>query len=87
MISSRIGPGTGAVFTAIRDQILFPQSKLAGLVNPLAARLGPDLVLPGAVATNDLVLLDQDLVARATWIGGQRVDSPDARSAKSDSLD
>jgi N-acetylglucosamine-6-phosphate deacetylase len=33
-------------------------------------------IAPGMRA--DLVLLDDGMIARATWIGGQRVDSPDA---------
>ena len=45
-----------------------------------AAFLGLDdrgAIAPGMRA--DLVLLDENLVARATWIGGQRVDSLDVR--------
>jgi hypothetical protein len=60
MVRNRIGPGAGAVLTAIRGHFPFPRSLLKGLVDPLAARLGPDLVLPKAVAPHDLVLLDQN---------------------------
>lgn len=65
MLQSRIGPGTDAVFTAIRGHIPLPQSLLGDLVDPLAARLGPDLVLPKALAAHDLVLLDQNPLVRA----------------------
>jgi hypothetical protein len=65
VIRDRIGPGTNAVFTVIRGHIPLPESLLIGLVDPLAARLAPDLVLPRALAAHDLVLLDQNPVARS----------------------
>ena len=42
---------------------------LENLIEPLTARLAPDLVLPGALAANDLVLLDQNPVVRAAPTG------------------
>ena len=60
IIRNRIGPGSEAIFTAIRGHFPFPESLLRGIVDPLAARLGPDLVLPKALAAHDLVLLDQN---------------------------
>lgn len=60
IIRNRIGPGSEAVFTVIRGHFPLPESLLKGLVDPLAARLGPDLVLPKALAAHDLVLLDQN---------------------------
>jgi transcriptional regulator with XRE-family HTH domain len=65
MIHNRIGPGTDAVFTELRGHIPLPRWLLRDLVDPLAARLGPDLVLPKALAAHDLVLLDQNPQARA----------------------
>jgi hypothetical protein len=65
MLQSRIGPGNDAVFTAIRGHIPLPESLLRDLIDPLAARLGPDLVLPKALAAHDLVLLDQNPLIRA----------------------
>jgi hypothetical protein len=64
MLRNRIGPGTDAVLTAIRGHIPLSLSLLKDLVDPLAARLGPDLVLPRALATHDLVLLDQNPLIR-----------------------
>jgi hypothetical protein len=60
IIRNRIGPGSEAIFSAIRGHFPLPESLLRGLVDPLAARLGPDLVLPKALAAHDLVLLDQN---------------------------
>lgn len=65
MIQNRIGPGTDAAFTEIRGHIPLPQWLLRDLVDPLAGRLGPDLVLPKALAAHDLVLLDQNPLLRA----------------------
>jgi hypothetical protein len=65
ILRNRIGPGTDAVLTAIRGHVPLPQSLLKDLVDPLAARLGPDLVLPHALATHDLVLLDQNPLLRS----------------------
>lgn len=66
MLRNRIGPGTGAVFTEIRGHIPLPQSLVKDVVEPLAARLGPDLVLPKSLAAHDLVLLDQNPRLRGT---------------------
>jgi len=74
LLRSRIGPGTDAVLTEIRGYYSFPQSLLRDLVDPLAARLGPDLVLPRSLAAHDLVLLDQNPRlreapgAKSTWV-------------------
>jgi hypothetical protein len=66
MLQSRIGPGSDGVLTVIRGYIPLPESWLGDLVDPLAARLGPDLVLPKALAAHDLVLLDQNPLLRAS---------------------
>jgi hypothetical protein len=42
-----------------------PESLLKDLVQPVAARLAPDLVLPRGLAARDLVLLDQNPAVRA----------------------
>jgi hypothetical protein len=65
MVKNRIGPGTDAVLTEFSGHIPLPRWLLRDLVDPLAARLGPDLVLPGVVAAHDLVLLDQSPQRRA----------------------
>jgi hypothetical protein len=61
------------VFTAIRGHFPLPESLLKGLVDPLAARLGPDLVLPNALAAHDLVLLDQNPSVRSEPRGAATV--------------
>jgi hypothetical protein len=66
LLRNRIGPGTNAVFTEIRGHIPLPQSLVRDVVEPLAARLGPDLVLPKPLAAHDLVLLDQNPRLRET---------------------
>jgi hypothetical protein len=60
IIRNRIGPGSEAILTVIRGHFPLPESLLKGLVDPLTARLGPDLVMPKALAAHDLVLLDQN---------------------------
>jgi hypothetical protein len=60
ILRNRIGPGTDAVFTEICGHYPLPQSLLRGVVDPLAAWLGPDLVLPKLLAAHDLVLLDRN---------------------------
>jgi hypothetical protein len=65
MLHNRIGPGTDAVFTEFRGHVPLPRWLVRGLIDPLAARLGPDLVLPKALAAHDFVLLDQNPQLRA----------------------
>ena len=60
LLRNRIGPGSEAEFTIVRGYYPFPEELVANLVDPVAARLGPDLVLPGGLAVRDLVLLDQN---------------------------
>lgn len=64
-LRNRIGPGDDPVLTSFRDNLPMPGWMVAGVVDPLTARLAPDLVLPRALAPNDLVLLDQNPAARA----------------------
>ena len=60
ILRNRIGPGTNASFTETRGSIPLPESLLQELINPVCARVGPDLLLPKAVTAHDLVLLDQN---------------------------
>ena len=73
VVRNRIGPGSDAVFTVIHGHYPLPESLLSDLVDPVAARLGPDLVLPRALAAHDLVLLDQNPRVRSTPSGAQGV--------------
>jgi hypothetical protein len=74
MIHNRIGPGTNAAFTEVRGDMMLPRWLVKDLIDPLLARLGPDLVLPKALAAHDVVLLDQNPRLRAvpgnhsTWV-------------------
>lgn len=70
IVRNRIGPGTDAVFTVFRGHMPMPEWLLKGLVDPVAARLAPDLVMPRALAANDLVLLDQNPAVRIAPGGG-----------------
>jgi hypothetical protein len=65
IVRNRIGPGTDASFDQTRDFVPLPESLLTDLIEPLAARLGPDLVLPRTLNAHDLVLLDQNPQHRA----------------------
>jgi hypothetical protein len=69
IVRNRIGPGSDAVFTVIRGHYPLPESLLTDVINPLAARLGPDLVMPGPLAAHDLVLLDQNPRIRSHRLG------------------
>ena len=70
VLRNRIGPGTEAVFTRFDGHVPFPTNLTRGLVSPVAARVGPDLVLPRCIATDDLALLDQNPERRANPNGG-----------------
>lgn len=69
LVRNRIGPGTDPIFTKTRGFIPMTRSTVEGLVKPLAARLGPDLVLPKALAAQDLILLDQNARLRSAPAG------------------
>lgn len=70
---NRIGPGSEAIFTATRGYYLFPEALVRDLVDPIAAQLGPDLVLPHALAARDLVLLDRNPRVRSSPSDGAGV--------------
>src|ERR1700689_4398778 len=46
IIRNRIGPGTETIFTVFRGNMPMPGRLVEHLVEPLTARLAPDLVLP-----------------------------------------
>ena len=69
VVRNRLGPGTDAVFSVTRGFIPMPRSIVRNLVEPVAARLGPDLVLPHAAAAHDMVLLDQNPRQRSAPAG------------------
>ena len=65
LVRDRIGPASGGVLTVIAGYYPFPERMLHDLVDPIAARLGPDLAMPSRLAVRDLVLLDQNPRLRA----------------------
>jgi hypothetical protein len=65
IVRNRIGPGTDAVLSTFRGHIPMPDWLLKDAIDPVVARLGPDLVMPRALSAHDLVLLDQSPAARA----------------------
>ncbi len=69
LVRNRIGPGTAGVLDAFRGNIPMPGSLLKNLIDPVAAHLAPDLVMPAALAANDLVLLDQNPAVRSAPAG------------------
>ena len=65
MVRSRIGPGSDAALSVCRGHMPMPARLVEKLINPIAACLAPDLVMPAAFKANDLVLLDCNPAARA----------------------
>lgn len=69
MLRNKIGPGAAPLLTMFRGVMPFPAALVAGLVDPVAGRLAPDLQLPPELAANDVVLLDQNPSAIGSiWI-------------------
>lgn len=64
ILRSRIGPGAAASLNVFRGYMPFPVGLVANLNEPLAGYLAADLSLPPALLPGDLVLLDQNPVAR-----------------------
>ena len=64
VIRNPIGPGTEASFSIFNGYMPFPVRVVKSLVQPIAARLAPDLVLPKMFLANDLALLDQNVARR-----------------------
>ncbi len=69
LVRNRIGPGTAGALDVFRGNIPMPGGLLKNLVEPVAAHLAPDLVMPAALAANDLVLLNQSPAVRASPAG------------------
>lgn len=70
MMRHRIGPGVDSALDVLRGFRPFSASMVEKLVKPVVAHLGPDLVLPAALASNDVVLLDQNPEVRGHPQGG-----------------
>jgi transcriptional regulator with XRE-family HTH domain len=74
ILKSRIGPGSSASFDVVQGCVPLPETLLTGLVDPVAARVGPDIVMPNPLKTHDVVLLDQNAGPRmspdpsAIWV-------------------
>jgi hypothetical protein len=66
---TRIGPGYGGDLMATRGAMPFPGSLVDPLVDAVAARLAPDLVMSNSLRANDLVLLDRSVTARTNVSG------------------
>jgi hypothetical protein len=73
VLRSRLGPGSDAVLTVHRGITTLPANLVAGLTEPVAALLAPDLALPRMVAANDMVLLDQNPAVRSGVVRGSGV--------------
>ncbi len=65
VVRNRIGPGMDSMLSSYRDSMPFPRKIIQHLVNPLVAQVGPDLVLPSMISSNDFVLLDQNPQVRS----------------------
>jgi hypothetical protein len=83
LMRHRIGPGIDAQLGVHSGFLPLPAALTDKLIEPLAARLAPDLALPPELAPNDTVLLDRNPALRADppphgiWVveaeGGLRV--------------
>jgi hypothetical protein len=60
LVRGRIGPASDGTISDTSGDYPFPERLLRNLVDPLAARLGPDLAMPERLAPRDLVLLDRN---------------------------
>lgn len=69
-LHSRIGPGAQPQFDVFRGFFPVMTSLASGIVQPVAARLAPDLVLPRACGPGDIVLLDQNPTSRSRPLSG-----------------
>jgi hypothetical protein len=69
LVRNRIGPGTAGLLDVFRGNIPMPGWLLKNLVEPVAAHLAPDLVMPAELASNDLVLLNQNPAVRTAPAG------------------
>lgn len=60
VMRNRLGPGFDSSLELTQGAMPFPRGLVDRLVNPVAARLAPDLAMPRSLSGNDLVLLDQN---------------------------
>jgi hypothetical protein len=70
MVRGRVGPGADADLSSVRGYVPLPGSLMTGLVQPVAALLGPDLAMPRELASLDLILLDQNPLLREAPAAG-----------------
>jgi hypothetical protein len=70
MLRNRIGPGSDADLDVHRGYFPAPASMTEGIVDPVAARLGAEFVLPRLVEGNDIALLDRNPAVRERARGG-----------------
>jgi transcriptional regulator with XRE-family HTH domain len=66
----RIGPGADGDLESTRGYVPLPSFVVKGVADAVAGWLGSDLVLPRELAARDLVLLDQNPLARAAPAAG-----------------
>jgi transcriptional regulator with XRE-family HTH domain len=64
LLGNHIGPGSEASFSEFRGYLPFSAPLVAGLDDPVAARLSADLALPSELRAGDLVLLDRNAARR-----------------------
>jgi len=62
---TRLGPAFDTALDATKGTMPFPVGLVERLVNPIAARLAPDLAMPKALRAGDMVLLDQSPLVRS----------------------
>jgi hypothetical protein len=72
VLRHRLGPGVEANLDFHMGNYPLPVSLVSSVVNPVLARLSPDLLLPRALAPGDLALLDQNPAVRANPPGDSR---------------
>ncbi|MEP6714566.1 MAG: hypothetical protein ABJC09_03270 [Terriglobia bacterium] len=74
LLQNKIGPGNRALLTQFNGCAPFSISLTKNLIDPVAARIAPDLELPRSVAPHDLALIDQNPTFRehpwgaACWV-------------------
>lgn len=65
VLRAPIGPGQEAKFNLFSEQLPVPAQLVKTLMDPVLARLGPDLALPREFISGDLILLDQNPALRS----------------------
>ena len=64
VLRAPLGPGREANFSLYGGHLPVPAELVQEAIDPVLARLGPDLALPSAFAIGDMVLLDQNPALR-----------------------